>query len=158
LSPTTPQNAAGWRIEPPVSVPSDHGAMPAATAAAEPPEEPPGTRVGSQGLRVGPYAECSVEEPIANSSMLDLPSETRPAACVRSTTSASQIGRKPARMREPAVVGTSRVEKRSFSTIGTPATPLRPARSRARARSSVASGWVWRKTWSSPSSAAMRSR
>ena len=39
-----PQNAAGWRIEPPVSVPSAHGARPPATAAAEPPDEPPGTQ------------------------------------------------------------------------------------------------------------------
>ena len=35
-----PQSAAGWRIEPPVSVPSAHGARPAATAAALPPDEP----------------------------------------------------------------------------------------------------------------------
>ena len=34
--------------------PSAQGASPAATAAAEPPDEPPGTRSGSQGLRVGP--------------------------------------------------------------------------------------------------------
>ena len=33
-----PVKAAGWRIEPPVSVPVTPGAMPAATAAAEPPE------------------------------------------------------------------------------------------------------------------------
>ena len=49
-----PQSAAGCLIEPPVSEPSAHGASPPATAAAEPPEEPPGTRVGSHGLRVGP--------------------------------------------------------------------------------------------------------
>ena len=49
-----PHNAAGWRTEPPVSVPSAHQPSPAATAAAEPPEEPPGTRSVSQGLRVGP--------------------------------------------------------------------------------------------------------
>ena len=42
--PTMPHSAAGWRIEPPVSVPSESGANPAATAAAEPPLEPPGTR------------------------------------------------------------------------------------------------------------------
>jgi hypothetical protein len=48
-----PQSEAGWRIEPPVSVPIAQGASPAATAAAEPPLEPPGTRCGSQGLRVG---------------------------------------------------------------------------------------------------------
>jgi hypothetical protein len=53
LRPTTPQNAAGWRIEPPVSVPSEAGHSPAATAADEPPELPPGTRPVFHGLRVG---------------------------------------------------------------------------------------------------------
>jgi hypothetical protein len=68
LSPTIPHSAAGWRIEPPVSVPIAHGARPAATAAAEPPELPPGTRERSQGLSTGPKAQFSVDEPIANSS------------------------------------------------------------------------------------------
>ena len=81
MSPTTPQSAAGWRIEPPVSVPIAQGAVPAATAAAEPPEEPPGTRVESQGLVTGPKAEFSFDEPIANSSWLVLPSTGAPAAC-----------------------------------------------------------------------------
>ena len=54
LSPVRPQSAAGWRIEPPVSVPVTAGARRAATAAAEPPDEPPGTRSVSQGLRTGP--------------------------------------------------------------------------------------------------------
>ena len=63
-----PHSAAGWRIEPPVSVPIAHGALPAATAAAEPPDEPPGTRARSHGFSVGPKPEFSVEEPIANSS------------------------------------------------------------------------------------------
>jgi hypothetical protein len=49
LHPTTPQSAAGWRIEPPVSEPSASGTKPAATAAAEPPEEPPGTRSCPRG-------------------------------------------------------------------------------------------------------------
>ena len=40
--PTMPQKAAGWRIEPPVSVPVAAGAARAATAAADPPDEPPG--------------------------------------------------------------------------------------------------------------------
>ncbi len=72
FTPTTPQSAAGWRIEPPVSEPRPSGAYSAATAAAEPPLEPPGTRVGSRGLRVGPNAEFSVDDPIANSSKLVL--------------------------------------------------------------------------------------
>ena len=41
--PLTPTKDAGWRIEPPVSVPVAAGARHAATAAAEPPELPPGT-------------------------------------------------------------------------------------------------------------------
>ena len=39
-----PQKLAGWRIEPPVSVPIAASAACAATAAAEPPDEPPGTK------------------------------------------------------------------------------------------------------------------
>ena len=46
-------SAAGWRMEPPVSVPSATIASPEATAAALPPELPPGTRSKSQGLCVG---------------------------------------------------------------------------------------------------------
>ncbi len=71
--PTVPVTAPGWRMDPPVSVPRASGASKAATAAAEPPPEPPGMRSRSHGLRVGPYAECSVEEPMANSSRLVLP-------------------------------------------------------------------------------------
>ena len=87
--PTTPHRAAGWRIEPPVSEPRASGANPAATAAAEPPEEPPGTRSGSCGLRVAPKADVSVDEPMANSSMLVLPITTAPASARRVTTVAS---------------------------------------------------------------------
>src|ERR1051326_395063 len=73
LRPTTPHSAAGWRTEPPVSEPRAAGTMRAATAAAEPPDEPPATRVRSHGLGAGPNAEYSVDEPIANSSRLVLP-------------------------------------------------------------------------------------
>ncbi len=54
FTPTVPVTAAGCRIEPPVSVPIASGASNAASAAAEPPPEPPGIRVESHGLRVGP--------------------------------------------------------------------------------------------------------
>ncbi len=74
----TPQKAAGWRIEPPVSLPKASGLNPAATAAAEPPDDPPGTRLVSHGLCVGPKAEFSVDEPMANSSVFVLPSTTMP--------------------------------------------------------------------------------
>ncbi len=58
--PTSPQHAAGMRIDPPPSLACANGIMPAATAAAEPPDEPPGVRVRSHGLCVGPKARGSV--------------------------------------------------------------------------------------------------
>ena len=79
MKPYTPHSAAGCRTEPPVSLPRLTGEMPAATATALPPEEPPGTRPVSQGLRVGPLALLSVLDPMANSSMLALPTMTAPA-------------------------------------------------------------------------------
>lgn len=50
--PTTPQNDAGCLTLPPVSLPKDTAHCPAETAAAEPPDDPPGTRETSQGLAV----------------------------------------------------------------------------------------------------------
>src|SRR5215469_10464689 len=100
-----PQTAAGWRIEPPVSVPTASGASLAATAAADPPDDPPGTLARSHGLRLGPNAEFSVDEPMANSSMLVLPRMIAPACLSRSTMVASYGGCQPSRMRLPQVVG-----------------------------------------------------
>jgi len=64
FSPTTPQKAAGCRMEPPVSEPSAQMASPAATAAVEPPDERHGPQVpgivgGAEGgvLRAGPHGE-----------------------------------------------------------------------------------------------------
>ena len=77
--PTIPHRLAGCRIEPPVSVPIAQGAVPAATAAALPPDEPPGTRVRSHGFWTGPKPEFSFDDPIANSSWFVLPSTWMPA-------------------------------------------------------------------------------
>ena len=52
--PTMPQKAAGVRSEPPVSEPVQIGSIDAASATAEPPDEPPQMRAVSKGLRVGP--------------------------------------------------------------------------------------------------------
>src|SRR3546814_14549078 len=48
---TTPQNAAGVRRLPPVSEPEQIGTISAASATAEPPDEPPQVRAVSKGLR-----------------------------------------------------------------------------------------------------------
>src|SRR5260221_14047419 len=53
LSPTSPHALDGTRMDPPPSLPCATATMPLATAAAEPPEEPPAERPGSQGLRAG---------------------------------------------------------------------------------------------------------
>src|SRR6476661_1480308 len=79
LNPTTPQRDAGCLTEPPVSEPSAALTIPDATAAADPPELPPGTRVRSHGFFAGPNADVSLDEPIANSSMFVLPIITAPA-------------------------------------------------------------------------------
>src|SRR5215218_8131062 len=80
LRPLTPQWLAGTRIEPDASV----ATMPAATAALEPPLEPPGEREVSQGLRGGPQATGFVDVPIPSSSRLVLPIRTNPDWRIRS--------------------------------------------------------------------------
>jgi hypothetical protein len=52
--PTMPQNAAGFRNDPPVSDPVQIGAMPVASATADPPDDPAADLAGSNGLPVAP--------------------------------------------------------------------------------------------------------
>src|SRR5215472_18832656 len=80
LRPTSPQHEAGMRIEPPPSLAWAAGTMPAATAAAAPPDEPPEVRDKSHGLRVGPNMAGSVTGSSPISGVLVLPKITRPAA------------------------------------------------------------------------------
>ena len=117
----TPQKAEGWRIDPPVSEPKARGASPAATAAQEPPEEPPGTLVRSQGFFVSPKAEVSVVLPMANSSILVLPSMIIPASSSFSTAPALYGGTKSFKILEAQVVACPRVQILSFTAMGTPA-------------------------------------
>src|SRR5262249_23747826 len=85
LRPTRPQCADGTRMEPPMSLPGATGAIPEATAAPEPPDDPPVDRVRSYGLREAPYASGSVVKSEASSGVLVLPTMTNPAARNRST-------------------------------------------------------------------------
>src|SRR5271156_5438016 len=100
--PTMPQKEAGWRMEPPVSVPVAARHRRADTAAAEPPDEPPGTRslslpLAFQGLMTLPKWLVVLLEPIANSSRLVLPRHTAPASHMRAVTEDSYGGTKPLR-------------------------------------------------------------
>ena len=67
-------------MEPPPSVPWAAGTMPAATAAAAPPLEPPELRSRFQGLRVGPFTTGSVAALRPNSGVFVRPRMTSPAA------------------------------------------------------------------------------
>ena len=79
FSPNSPQQPAGMRIDPPPSLPWAMGTMPAATAAAEPPEDPPLERPVSHGLRVGPKASGSVVIDVPSSGAFVRPRTTKPA-------------------------------------------------------------------------------
>src|SRR6185437_7610568 len=80
FSPKRPQVEAGMRIDPPPSVAWAAGRTREATAAAEPPDEPPALRVVSQGLRVGPCNTASVDALMPNAGVVVRARTTNPAA------------------------------------------------------------------------------
>ena len=90
--PTSPQKAAGLRMLPPRSEPSASGSIPAATAAAAPPLEPPAVRERSKGLRVAPNTALKVCEPAPNSDVFVLPITIAPARRSLATISVSAAG------------------------------------------------------------------
>ena len=119
--PKLPQNAAGMRTLPAPSVPTDSGPMPAATAAAVPPDEPPGVLLGSHGLRVMPVSGELVSPLQPNSGVPVLPSSTAPASRRRAVAGASTSqGWSGSTVRLPRSVGQPRVRIRSLIDAGTP--------------------------------------
>src|SRR3954463_8963983 len=92
FSPTTPLQAAGMRVEPPPSVATASGAMPAATATAAPPLEPPLERSLLQALRVRPKSGESVRHLVPNSGVVVLPIRTPPCPRSRAAATASLSG------------------------------------------------------------------
>src|ERR1700729_1835095 len=89
LIPTRLVHAAGIRTEPAPSEPRAAGTTPAATAAAEPPDAPPGGGWRLHGLRVTPNAVPSVQGHWPNSGVCVLPITTAPASRRRRTASPS---------------------------------------------------------------------
>src|SRR4029079_16621317 len=99
-----------------------------------PQEEPPGTRCAPSicppapaptfeprrrhGLTTGPKHEVSFDEPIANSSLLSLPSITAPSRQRLAVTVDSYVGVNASRILEHAVVRTSLVQNRSLMPSG----------------------------------------
>ena len=122
FSPTSPQQEAGMRIEPPPSLAWAMPTIPAATAAALPPEEPPGVRSRFQGLWAAPKRSGSVTGRMPSSGQLVLPTTIAPAARRRRTTAESCVGIQSSSAAMPTVVRTpSVIEPRSLISTGTPA-------------------------------------
>ena len=89
------------RTEPPPSVPSANGVMPAATDAAAPALEPPGVFSRFHGWRVIPVNGLSPTGLQPNSLVVVLPIRIAPAAFARSTAGASAAATLFAIVREP---------------------------------------------------------
>ncbi len=120
MKPNRPQNAAGMRIEPAPSDACASGRSRAATAAAEPPLDPPEVCSRFHGLRVGGWISGSVTGMIASSLVEVLPSTTQPPALMRRTDSPS-IGATIQRIaREPARTNAPRTMSMSLIALGTP--------------------------------------
>ncbi len=82
-----PERADGMRSEPAVSVPVAAGTIRAASAAAEPPLEPPAERSSAHG-----FPTWSVVPPIASSCVCRWPSRMAPEAESRAHTALSAFG------------------------------------------------------------------
>ena len=162
LRPGSPQNAHGIRIEPPPSVPSASGTIPAASAAELPPLEPPGVMRGSHGLRVTPVSALSVTPFQPSSGVVVLPGSTAPERRSEATTGASSShGPAGSIAVEPRSVGQPWVTSRSLTPTGTPSSgpagsPRAQRASDARAPVSAASASTRQNALSSPSRSSIR--
>src|SRR5262245_30536091 len=110
------------RTDPPPSVDVARGARPAASAAAEPPLEPPGERSRFHGLRLAPKSLLSVNAFQPNEGVFVLPTTIAPAARRRpmNVASAAAGAGSPYKW-VPYVVGSPSTSVRSFTSSGRPA-------------------------------------
>ena len=151
------------RTDPAPSVPTLSGPSPAATAAAVPPDEPPGVRLGSHGLRVMPVSSELVSPLHPNSGVVVLPMSTAPASRRRAVAGASTShGWSGSTVRLPRRVGQPRVRMRSLIDVGTPSSgptgsPRCQRTSLAVAEASASSPATRQKALIVGSTAAMRS-
>src|SRR5262252_6678471 len=119
LRPASPHRAAGMRTEPPPSVAVAMGARPAASAAPDPPLEPPGDHWSPHGLRVTPKTRFAEYPSVANSGRFVLPTTIAPAARSRAGVSPSRVAGGPsANSAEPWVVRRPVTSSRSFTRTG----------------------------------------
>src|SRR5215472_305818 len=116
----TPQYVAGIRIEPPMSEPVASVAVPAASAAADPPLDPPGENRVFHGFLVTPQIRDQVTGAQENSGVVVLACTMPPASMIRCTKAAvfsattSRSGSDPRVLRCPAISASS------FTATGRP--------------------------------------
>ena len=141
LSDAMPQQWAGLRSEPPMSLPRPTGVMPVASAEASPPLDPPAVRSGFHGFRVSPRSELSVWTRRPKSGRLVRPIGMAPAARMRSTMGESVEATASASAGTPWVVAEPSTSMFSLIVKGTPwNTPEgSPAARRSSARRAAAS-------------------
>src|SRR4051794_12309818 len=108
------------RIEPPPSPPVASVHNPPATAAAEPPDEPPGVRPSSHGLRVGPLSFVNVRLTPPNSLDVVSPNGTAPASSRRVTIVAVYDATRSRKTTDASVEGQPLTPVNSFTPSGTP--------------------------------------
>src|SRR5262245_31699792 len=94
------------RTDPPWSLPTVTSALPAATSAALPLDDPPVECVGRRGFRTAPVTAVFDPDDRPNASAVALPTTRAPASRTRVTTVASMSGTNPSRTPDPFVVGT----------------------------------------------------
>ena len=139
--PTTPHSAAGCRMLPPVSEPSEKTHSFAATAAVGPPLLPPGTRLGVPRIARGEQRRVLGGRPHGELVQVALAQQAPSAGVVqaRCVTVASNGGTNPSSIRDEQVVATPRVDMLSLSCIGMPVSgPASPAAMRSSARAACA--------------------
>jgi hypothetical protein len=151
LMPTRCVHVAGMRMLPAPSEPIAAATRPAATAAALPPDDPPGVCLRDHGFLVCPNAGPLVKGHCPSSQVLVLPTITAPAALSRRTTSESCT----AGLTSPDVpkaVRTPAMSTSSFTAIGTPSSgawsPAARRRSASAASASADSVSTTRKAFS----------
>ena len=139
LMPTRCVHAAGMRTLPAPSEPMAAVTRPAATAAALPPDDPPGVCRRDQGLRVCPKPGPLVNGHCPSSQVLVLPTMTAPAALSRRTTSASWVAGRTCPS-VPKAVGNPATSTSSLTAIGMPSSgAVSPAARRRSASAAAAS-------------------
>ena len=108
------------RIDPPPSEEVTRGSTPPASAAEEPPLDPPGVRSRFQGERVTPNSGFLVIAVKPNSGVFVLPTTIAPAARSRATWVESASATESRNTREPMEVTMPATSSRSLTPRGTP--------------------------------------